>query len=128
MMNNEPAAAIVVEKLRVVRGGRPVITDLTWSVPAGQIVGLLGPSGCGKTTLMRALVGVQIVAGGSVTVLGQPAGHKSLRRRVGYVTQKPSVYGDLTVTENLRYFAAVVGVRRRDLDAEVRRVLGLVDL
>jgi ABC-2 type transport system ATP-binding protein len=127
MMKKEPTA-IVVEKLRVVRGGRPVITDLTWSVPAGQIVGLLGPSGCGKTTLMRALVGVQIVAGGTVTVLGQPAGHKSLRRRGGYVTQNPSVYGDLTVTENLRYFAAVVGIRHRDLDAEVRRVLGLVDL
>jgi ABC-2 type transport system ATP-binding protein len=129
MMKNDPlAAAITVEKLRVVRGGRPVIPELTWTVPAGQIVGLLGPSGCGKTTLMRAVVGVQIVAGGTVTVLGQPAGHRTLRRRVGYVTQNPSVYGDLTVSENLRYFATVVGVRRRDLHAELSRVLHLVDL
>jgi ABC-2 type transport system ATP-binding protein len=129
MMKNETTTmAIAVENLRVVRGGRLVIPGLTWSVPTGQIVGLLGPSGCGKTTLMRAVVGVQIVDSGTVKVLGQPAGHHSLRRRVGYVTQSPSVYGDLTVTENLRYFAAVVGVRRRDLNAELRRVLDLVDL
>src|SRR3954463_16743570 len=121
-------AAIVAEDVRVVRGGRAVIPGLTWSVPAGQIVGLLGPSGCGKSTLMRAVVGVQIVAGGTVTVLGRPAGHRSLRARVGYVTQSPSVYGDLTVTENLRYFASVVGVRHRALDAELHRVLDLVAL
>jgi ABC-2 type transport system ATP-binding protein len=127
MMKND-GAAIAVERLRVMRGGRPVIPRLTWSVPSGQIVGLLGPSGCGKTTLMRSVVGVQIVADGTVTVLGRPAGHRSLRRRVGYVTQNPSVYGDLTVTENLRYFATVVGVRRRDLHAELSRVLHLVDL
>jgi ABC-2 type transport system ATP-binding protein len=129
MMNkSSPATAIAVENLRVVRGSRTVIPRLTWAVPAGQIVGLLGPSGCGKTTLMRSLVGVQIVAEGTVTVLGHPAGHRALRRRVGYVTQNPSVYGDLTVTENLRYFAAVIGVHRPDLDAELHRVLDLVDL
>jgi ABC-2 type transport system ATP-binding protein len=130
MMKNKAAeaAAIVVDDLQVVRGGLPVIPGLTWAVPSGHIVGLLGPSGCGKTTLMRAVVGVQIVAGGTVSVLGLPAGHRGLRRRVGYVTQNPSVYGDLTVTENLRYFATVVGVRRRELDAEVHRVLELVDL
>ena len=129
MMNSAaPTVAIAVESLRVVRGKRVVIPRLTWAVPAGQIVGLLGPSGCGKTTLMRSLVGVQIVAAGTVTVLGHPAGHQALRRRVGYLTQSPSVYGDLTVTENLRYFAAVIGVHHRDLDAELQRVLGLLDL
>jgi ABC-2 type transport system ATP-binding protein len=127
MMKNIETA-IAVENLRVVRGGRPVIPDLTWTVPTGQIVGLLGPSGCGKTTLMRAVVGVQLVTGGTVTVLGHPGGHRTLRKRVGYVTQNPSVYGDLTVAENLRYFASVVGVRRRDLAAELHRVLDLVDL
>jgi len=127
-MMKSDSMAIAIEDLRVVRGGRPVITGLTWEVPVGQVVGLLGPSGCGKTTLMRSVVGVQIISGGTVTVLDHPAGHRSLRRRVGYVTQNPSVYGDLTITENLRYFAAVVGVRRKDLDAEVHRVLKLVDL
>jgi ABC-2 type transport system ATP-binding protein len=58
---------------------------------------------------MRAIVGVQIVAGGSVRVLGEEAGSAPLRSRVAYITQAPSVYGDLTVRENLRYFARVLG-------------------
>ena len=78
-------------------------------MPAGAVTGLLGPSGCGKTTLMRAIVGVQRVAGGTLTVLGLPAGTPELRRRVGYMTQAPSVYADLTVRENLAYFARVLG-------------------
>jgi ABC-2 type transport system ATP-binding protein len=101
--------AIAVRGLRVVRGGRLVLDGVSLEVPRGSITGLLGPSGCGKTTLMRAVVGVQRVAGGEVTVLGLPAGAPELRRRVAYVTQAPSVYGDLTVRENLRYFARVVG-------------------
>ncbi|HEU4656369.1 MAG TPA: ABC transporter ATP-binding protein [Capillimicrobium sp.] len=117
-------AAIGIEHLHVVRGGRVVLDDVSLSVPAGSVTGLLGPSGCGKTTLMRAIVGVQIVAGGRVTVLGLPAGSAALRRRVGYVTQAPSVYGDLTVGENLRYFARIVGVDRARVD-EVVRTVGL---
>ncbi|MBK7623983.1 MAG: ABC transporter ATP-binding protein [Kineosporiaceae bacterium] len=120
--------AIRIAGLRVVRGKRTVIEDLTLDIPAGQVVGLLGPSGCGKTTLMRALVGVQQIAGGTVEVLGLPAGTAPLRHRVGYVTQDPSVYADLTIAENLRYFAAVVGTPRSGLGAEVARVLDLVDL
>src|SRR5215813_525666 len=103
-------SAIVVEGLDVRRGGRDVLRSVSFAVPQGQVTGLLGPSGCGKTTLMRSIVGVQIVAGGTVTVLGQPAGSVELRRRIGYVTQAPSVYGDLTVLENLRYFARIVDV------------------
>jgi ABC-2 type transport system ATP-binding protein len=129
MVNNGSAApAVAVRNLRVVRGGRIVIPGLDVTVDRGQVVGLLGPSGCGKTTLMRAIVGVQIVEGGEVEALGLPAGSASLRSRIGYVTQQPSVYDDLTVTENLRYFATVVGVRRRDLDAEVQRVIAQVVL
>jgi ABC-2 type transport system ATP-binding protein len=93
-------------------------------VAPGAVTGLLGPSGCGKTTLMRAVVGVQKVAGGTVAVLGRPAGSSSLRSRVGYVTQAPSVYADLTVAENLRYFAAVLGAPPGDVD----RVVGEVGL
>jgi len=119
--------AIRIEALRVVRGGRRgvvVLPGLDLLVPAGQVVGLLGPSGSGKTTLMRAIVGVQTVQSGTVEVLGLPAGHPDLRRRVGYVTQAPSVYGDLTITENLRYFAAVAHAGPGD----VARVLEDVDL
>src|SRR4051812_19750197 len=120
--------AVLVEGLRVVRGGRPVLHDLSLEVPGGSVVGLLGPSGGGKTTLMRSIVGVQQVAAGDVTVLGHPAGSAALRRRIGYLTQAPSVYGDLTVAENLAYFAAVVGVPRATRGAEVERVLELVSL
>ena len=80
------------------------------SIPAGIITGLLGPSGCGKTTFMRTIVGAQQITAGSVTVFGQPAGARSLRRRIGYVTQSPSIYPDLTTVENVRYFAAMYGV------------------
>jgi ABC-2 type transport system ATP-binding protein len=120
--------AIRLDRLHVVRAGRTVIADLTLDVPRGQLIGLLGPSGCGKSTLMRAIVGVQELAGGTVEVLDEPAGSPGLRRRIGYLTQAPSIYQDLTVAENLRYFAKVIGVPRTGLDAEVSRLLGLVDL
>jgi len=116
--------AIQVEDLRVVRGGNEVLHGVSLMVAQGTVTGLLGPSGCGKSTLMRSIVGVQIVAGGTVTVLGLPAGSAPLRRRIGYVTQAPSVYGDLTVLENLRYFGRIVGVGR----ARVAEVLDSVGL
>jgi ABC-2 type transport system ATP-binding protein len=115
-------SAVEVERLRVVRGGREVIADLSLEMPRGRITGLLGPSGCGKTTLMRAIVGVQIVDSGAVRVLGEPAGSRSLRPRVGYVTQAPSVYGELTVSENLRYFARVLGAPRERIAAVLATV------
>ena len=96
----------------MVQGGRKVLHGLSFVVPRGSVCGLLGPSGCGKTTLMRAIVGVQAGVAGDVHVLGEPAGSPGLRRRVGYVTQTPAVYGDLTVRENLDYFADVYGVER----------------
>jgi ABC-2 type transport system ATP-binding protein len=108
MMNSRPPA-VVVKTLRVVRGGK-VVLQLSCEVAAGSVTGLLGPSGSGKSTLIRSVVGVQQVAGGSVQVLGEPAGSKQLRSRVGYMTQAPSVYCDLTVRENLRFFARVLGV------------------
>ncbi|WP_110207849.1 ABC transporter ATP-binding protein [Nocardioides daejeonensis] len=119
-----PADAVDVAALTVVRGGRPVLTDLDLRVPAGQVTGLLGPSGCGKSTLLRSIVGVQRIGSGRVTVLDHPAGSRALRRSVGYVTQAASVYDDLSVGENLRFFARVLDVA----DAEVGRVLEVVDL
>jgi ABC-2 type transport system ATP-binding protein len=101
--------------LTVRRGGRVIVDDLTFGLPRGQVSGLLGPSGCGKTTLLRVLVGVQVITAGAVSVLGLPAGHARLRARVGYATQGPAVYPDLTLTENLRYFGTVLGLRGRRL-------------
>ncbi|MCV7152808.1 ABC transporter ATP-binding protein [Mycolicibacterium pyrenivorans] len=119
-------AAVEVNNLRVVRGGRVAVDNVTVQVAAGAITGLLGPSGCGKTTLMRSIVGTQIVAGGSVTVLGRPAGSPELRHRVGYVTQDPTIYPDLRVVDNVRYFAALCGNDTRDVDEAIFAV-GLDD-
>jgi ABC-2 type transport system ATP-binding protein len=116
--------AIEIEGLDVQRGGRPVLRGLSARLEAGRVTGLLGPSGCGKTTLIRSIVGVQKVAAGSVRVLGEPAGTPSLRRRVAYVTQSPSVYADLTVAENLHYFARVLGAPA----GTIARALAAVDL
>jgi ABC-2 type transport system ATP-binding protein len=116
--------AVEIDGLDVDRGGRPVLRGLSATLEAGRVTGLLGPSGCGKTTLIRCIVGVQKVAGGDVRVLGEAAGTPGLRRRVAYVTQAPSVYADLTVGENLRYFAAVLNVPQR----EIGRALQAVDL
>lgn len=101
--------SVDIRDLVVDRGHREVLHGISAHLPAGEITGILGPSGSGKTTLLRAVVGVQLVRSGSVTVLGVPAGAPELRRRVGYVTQAPSVYPDLTVTENVRFFAALQG-------------------
>ena len=118
--------AVRVSDLVVHRGARRVLHDLSFSVPAGSVTGLLGPSGSGKTTAMRAIVGAQVVRSGTVTVLGLPAGAAALRSRVGYVTQAPSVYFDLTVRENVRHFAALYGMSSREADAAVADV-GLTD-
>jgi ABC-2 type transport system ATP-binding protein len=121
MTNSE---AVTVARLRVNRGRQEVLRGLSLSVPRGSVTGLLGPSGCGKTTLMRAVVGVQAVATGTVTVLGRSAGSRALRKRIGYATQTPAVYADMTLTECLRYFASVLRAPRSD----VRRVIGEVGL
>jgi ABC-2 type transport system ATP-binding protein len=121
-MNAVSGAAIAVEGLRVRRGGKLVLHDLSLEVARGRVTGLLGPNGAGKTTLIRCLVGVQIVEAGSVTVLGEPAGSALLRPRIGYMTQAPAVYGDLTVRENLRYFARVLGAPDERVDDVVRAI------
>jgi ABC-2 type transport system ATP-binding protein len=114
--------AVEVERLRVDRGGKVVLHELSCSVARGSVTGLLGPSGSGKSTLIRAIVGVQNIAGGDVRVLGSPAGAKELRARVGYMTQAPSVYGDLTVRENLRFFASVLDAPRDRVERTIAEV------
>ena len=117
-------SAIQAQDLFVERRGKEVLHGLTFTVPAGRITGLLGPSGCGKSTLLRSVVGVQAGVRGTLSVLGRPAGDADLRRRIGYVTQSPAVYTDLTVRRNLQYFAEVVGAPAQ----RVGEVLADVDL
>ena len=113
---------VEVDHLVVHRGQREVLRDLTFTVGGGAVTGLLGPSGCGKSTLLRSLVGVQRLTSGSVRVLGEEAGSPPLRDRVGYVTQAASVYDDLTVRENLAFFARVLGVDQVEVDRSIAAV------
>jgi ABC-2 type transport system ATP-binding protein len=124
MMNS---TSIQISGLRVRRGDVDIIPSLSATLSAGEITGLLGPSGCGKTTLMRSLIGVQKVSSGTVSVLGLPAGSAKLRRRVAYMTQTPSVYSDLSVSENLRFFSSVVRADRGAADQALKTV-DLVDV
>ncbi|CAL9306062.1 Ribosome-associated ATPase [Streptomyces sp. SudanB91_2054] len=123
--------AVRAEGLTVVRGPRTVLRGLDFTVPRGRITGLLGPSGCGKSTLMRAVAGTQAKVTGTLQVLGHPAGHPALRTRIGYVTQAPSVFDDLTVRQNLDYFAAILAPGRAASDRrreDVTRAIADVDL
>ncbi len=106
------------------RGRKTVLHAISTAVPRGSVTGLIGPSGGGKTTLLRAIVGVQAVRSGGVEVLGEPAGSPGLRHRVGYVTQAPSIYPDLTVRENVRYFASLYA----PTDDDASRVIADVGL
>ncbi|TPG32142.1 ABC transporter ATP-binding protein [Mycolicibacterium hodleri] len=118
--------AVAVDRLTVVRGKRTALDDVTVRIARGTITGVLGPSGCGKTTLIRSIVGTQVIAGGTVTVLGRPAGSAELRHRVGYVTQDATIYEDLRVIDNVRYFASLYGSGANAADEAVTNV-GLAD-
>jgi ABC-2 type transport system ATP-binding protein len=117
---------IEVRDLVVDRGKREVLHGIDAQIHRGVVTGLLGPSGSGKTTLMRAIVGVQLIRSGQVTVLGRPAGSPELRRTIGYLTQSPSVYADLTVRENTRYFASLYGLGAAEATETISDV-GLAD-
>lgn len=119
MLNN---TAIEITDLHVTRGKHHVLSGFSLCLPAGSITGILGPSGCGKSTLIRAIAGVQIIRSGDVTVLGHPAGSAVNREKVAYVTQASSVYPDLTVDQNLRYFAQVSGANRTAVEQALRDV------
>lgn len=125
-MVNNAAPAIAVDALRVRRGRAQVFDGFSVEVPRGRVTGLLGPSGCGKTTLMRAVVGVQRIQGGRVVVLGQEAGSADLRGRIGYSTQSAAVYDDLTVAQNLRYVAGILGAPQAAV-TDVIDAVGLQD-
>ncbi len=121
MTSTEPAVSC--HQVTVRRGAKLAVNDVSLTIPRGSVTGLLGPSGCGKTTLMRAIVGTQSNVDGQIDVLGKPAGSPDLRRHVGYVTQSASVYTDLTVEQNVSYFATLF-----DTTDAVDEALAAVDL
>ncbi|AGB23419.1 ABC-type multidrug transport system, ATPase component [Mycobacterium sp. JS623] len=126
LLRNGAEPAIDIQNLRVVRGKRVALDNISVQIARGTITGLLGPSGCGKTTLMRCIVGTQIIDEGTVAVLGRPAGSAELRHRVGYVTQDPTIYNDLRIVDNVRYFAALYGTGTDGADDAIKAV-GLDD-
>lgn len=119
VMNN---LEVEVSDLGVKKGEKVLLESVTFTLEPGTITGLLGPSGAGKTTLMRVIMGIQIASSGEVTVLGKKAGSKANRSRIGYVTQAPSVYPDLTVWQNLSYFAKLIGVDKKAVSAAIKKV------
>jgi ABC-2 type transport system ATP-binding protein len=116
------AYSIKAEGLRVEKDKKIILDGLDFAVRPGTVTGLIGPSGSGKTTLIRTIVGVQKASGGTLGVLGKPAGSSELRSKIGYVTQGASVYSDLTVVQNLRYFAALTAANRAQINETLDQV------
>ena len=116
------ANAVEVRDLTVTRGRVRAVDRANLDLPRGSITGLLGPSGSGKTTLMRAVIGSQIIDDGTISVLGCPAGTASIRSDIGYMSQTPALYVDLTVRENLAYFARILNVSSKQVDQVVAQV------
>jgi ABC-2 type transport system ATP-binding protein len=126
LLITDQQAAVDIDHLRVIRGKRPALHDFSIRIASGSITGLLGPSGCGKTTLIRCIVGTQLIASGTVRVLGLPAGAAALRHRVGYLPQDPTIYDDVRIIDNVRYFASLYGFDGHAADSAIDRV-GLTD-
>ncbi len=120
MQHDHPV--VVATGLTVIREKIKALNKVTFDMKPGNITGLIGPSGSGKTTLMRAIIGAQAITSGSLVVLGQSAGSKSLRRQIGYVTQSPAVYQDLTARQNLQYFAAILSVDKSSVEHALKSV------
>ena len=104
-------------------GSLKALDDVSLQVRQGEVYGLLGPNGSGKTTLIRALVGLIRPDAGSVTVLGTRMPNVAVLGKIGYMTQQAALYPDLSVLENVRFFAAV-----NDAEAGVEEALRFVDL
>lgn len=122
----------VIEAVQLTRRfGKTVAVDgLDLSVARGEVFGLIGPDGAGKTTALRLLAAVMLPTAGQVRVLGFDTRRQAerIRRVVGYMPQRFSLYGDLTVAENLNFFADVFGVRGRERRERIDRLLGFARL
>jgi ABC-2 type transport system ATP-binding protein len=121
-------ASIKVKNVTVQLGGKEILRNLTVNLPEGKVIGFIGPSGAGKTTLIRAIVGRQHLDKGSITIFGSPAGSIQLREQMGYMTQEVSVYDDLTVHENLQYFAIMFGKKKKEIKPLIAEILKTVDM
>jgi len=117
------AYAVDVDKVVKSFGTMRALDGVTLRVRQGEIYGLLGPNGSGKTTLIRAIVGLVAPDSGTVSVLGHRMPDLNILGSVGYMTQAAALYPDISVEENLRFFAAISGA-----DSNVDEVLKVVEL
>ena len=123
VLDGPPSDDLVVRTrgLRKAFGPMVAVHDLDLEIARGEVFGLLGPNGSGKTTTIRMLTGLLVPSGGTATVVGHDvaADPDAVRRRIGYMSQRFGLYEDLTVRENLRFYASVYGLRG---DALARRI------
>lgn len=121
--------AVEIKDVSVTLGGHfKALKNINLELPVGKTIGFIGPSGAGKTTLIRGIVGSLRITSGEINVFDEPAGSKSLREHVSYMTQELSVYPDLTVKENLKYFITMTGQSRKTSGDILKEVLELVDM
>ncbi|AVT46316.1 ABC transporter ATP-binding protein [Shewanella baltica] len=111
-------------------GGVNAVENLDLAIPKGTIYGFLGPNGCGKSTSIRMLTGLLSPTAGEIRVLGEtlPGAEEKLRRRIGYMTQKFSLYDNLSVRENLEFVAQIYGLNRRASKLRIAELVTLYDL
>ena len=123
-------SAIVVEGLSKRFGSFIALDGVSFQVARGEIMGFLGPNGAGKSTLIRILCGLLHPTAGSARVAGidVAADPEAVRRRIGYMSQKFSLYEDLSVAENLRFFGGIYGVTDKDIDARLHYAIDMAGL
>jgi ABC-type multidrug transport system ATPase subunit/ABC-type multidrug transport system permease subunit len=111
-------------------GSYTAVDRVSFSVEPGEVFGLLGPNGSGKTTLIRAACGLIPLAGGSAYVLGEKVGANAelIRQQVGYMSQKFALYSDLTVTENIDFYAGIYGLSANETRLRKQELIDLVGL
>jgi ABC-2 type transport system ATP-binding protein len=116
---------IVVHGLRKTFGTMVAVEGLDLTIHRGEVFGLLGPNGSGKTTTIRMLCGLMVPSGGSATVVGFDVVREAeqIRRRIGYMSQRFGLYDDLTVTENLTFYASIYGLHGAERRARVAELL-----
>ncbi len=121
---------IVLDHLSKSFGNVHAVRDLSLQIEAGSIFGFLGPNGAGKTTTMRMLCGLTHPTGGGATIEGADVwkARQLVRTKFGYVPQRFSLYRDLTVVENLRFFGGAYGVPGTELERRIERLLRVIDL
>jgi ABC-2 type transport system ATP-binding protein len=121
-------AAIVVNNLTFRYGGLKVIDDMSMEIEAGTSYGLLGPNGAGKTTLIRLMVGLLKPAAGSIKCLGKTPSPANARL-TGYMPQLPALYTELSVEQNIDFFASIYGLKdKKERSKRVEEVIKIIDL